>query len=360
MTASSQLPKDSLSSRRVTVRDIAEAVGLHFTTVAEALRGSPRIKESTRERITQVAQTMGYRPDPALAALSSYRSSKVRNSFQGVLAWINGVQSNEQLVKEKSFYNDCYRGALERSRFLGYKLELFWIGEPGMTGKRISGILQSRNIMGVVAGPMREAYDDYALEWDKFISVRIGYSLSDSRLTTVISDQFQNTVQAFERIYADGFRRIGFACPGFLDERVHHKFSGAYLSQVFLRFNELPLPMFIDPNPTGGREAFLEWYQKHQPEVILAGGRSIYYKFLMAAGVDVPAQVQFVSTHAEYLRSPVAGISQNGSVVGASAVDHLVSMIQGFKTGLEAYPKTTLVPGRWVDGDSYNPALKRN
>jgi hypothetical protein len=61
--------------------------------------------------------------------------------------------------------------------------------------------------------------------------------------------------------------------------------------------------------------------------------------------------------HAENLRSPVAGISQNGHAVGATAVDHLTSMIQGFKIGLETFPKTTMIQGRWIDHESYNPKL---
>lgn len=343
--------------RRITVRDIAEEVGLHFTTVAEALRGSTRIKESTRVRILKAAEKMGYRPDPVLSALSSYRSSQLRRSFQGVLAWINGVQPNKEFIKEKSFYSDCYTGALNRSKSLGYNLELFWVGDARMTGKRISQILTSRNIVGVIVGPMPKMNDQLHLEWESFTSVRIGYSLKDSRITNVISDQFQNTRELFDKAYRDGFRKIGFACPRYLDNRVSNKFLGGYLSMAYQYFKEPPVPLFIDEDPGGDPKAFLKWYKENKPDVIIAGGRSTYYKFLVGAGVSVPQDVQFLCMHAEYLKSPVAGISQNGLIVGASAVDHLISMIQGFKVGLETHPKTTMIPGRWIDGKSYDPSL---
>ena len=348
---------ENKETRRVTVRDIAREVDLHFTTVAEALRGSSRIKESTRLRVLETAERMGYRPDPVLSALSAYRSSQLRGSFQGVLAWINGFNSNDTFTNDKSFYADCYEGALDRSKSLGYNLELFWVGDSRMTGKRISHILKSRNIVGVVVGPMPRMMDQFHLEWENFTSVRIGYSLKESRITNVISDQFQNTRWAFDKIYSDGFRKIGFACPRYLDSRVSNKFSGGYLSKVYHHFKEPPVPLFLDEEPDGDAEAFLAWYRRYQPEVILAGGRSIYYKILVKAGIKVPEEVQFVSVHAEYLKSPVAGVSQNGLIVGASAVDHLVSMIQGFKVGLEISPKTTMIPGRWNDGESYNPKL---
>lgn len=346
--------------RRVTVRDIAAEVGLHFTTVAEALRGSTRIKESTRERVTEVAERLGYRPDPVLSALSSYRSSQLRSSFQGVLAWMNGIMPNSAFVQSNSFYNDCYHGALARSKSLGYNIELFWVGDARMTGKRISHILKSRNIVGVIVGPMKQRTDEFYLEWENFTSVRIGYSLQDSRITNVISDQFQNIRTLFDKVYGDGFRKIGFACPRYLDNRVSNKFTGGYLSQVYRYLNEPPVPLFLDDEPDGSAAVFLDWYRRYKPEVILAGGRSIYYNALIEGGVKVPQEVQLVSMHAEYLRQPVAGISQNGTIVGASAVDHLISMIQGFKVGLETYPKTTMIPGRWVDGSSYDATLRRD
>ena len=101
----------------------------------------------------------------------------------------------------------------------------------------------------------------------------------------------------------------------------------------------------------------MKWFRKYKPEVIMAAGRSIYYKMLIEHAVKVPEEVQFVALHAEYLRSPVAGISQNGLVVGGVAVDHLVSMIQGFQIGLEPFSKSTMVLGRWVDAASYDPTF---
>jgi LacI family transcriptional regulator len=343
--------------RRVTVRDIAEDVGLHFTTVAEALRGSSRIKEATRLRVEEAARRLGYRPDPILSALSAYRSSDMRSSFQGVLVWINGFPSRNFFLENNCFYGDCYKGALNRAHDLGYNLESFWLGEKGMTGKRASQILKARNILGLVVGPVPEITASMDIEWESFNSLRIGYSLTDPRITNVISDQFSNAQWAISRILEDGFKRVGFACPKYLDDRVSNKFSAAYLSMFYRHFGGLPMPMFLDENKECDRKAFLDWYKKFRPEVILAGGRSAYYTYLVEEGIAVPEEVQFVSLHNEGLRSPLAGVSQNGKAIGGVAIDHIVAMIQRFKVGLESYPKTTTILGRWVEGKSYQPGL---
>jgi len=52
------------SDNIITVQDIADACGVSKTTAASALRGDPRVKRATRERISAKAIEMGY--DPSL------------------------------------------------------------------------------------------------------------------------------------------------------------------------------------------------------------------------------------------------------------------------------------------------------
>ncbi len=55
--------------RRVTLRDVAVAAGVNQATVSRALRGDPRISPSTRERVVQAAQRLGYVPNAAARSL---------------------------------------------------------------------------------------------------------------------------------------------------------------------------------------------------------------------------------------------------------------------------------------------------
>ncbi len=56
---------------------------MHFTTVGLALRGEFPLPESTRRRIRDIADRLGYRPDPMLAALNVYRRSKRPSAISG-------------------------------------------------------------------------------------------------------------------------------------------------------------------------------------------------------------------------------------------------------------------------------------
>jgi LacI family transcriptional regulator len=361
---SSSGKKDSESSqsgfpKRVTVRDIANELGIHFTTVAEGLRGSSRVKESTRKLIEETAERMGYRVDPLLSALSAYRSSRGRRAFQGSIAWLNAFPDPHYFRRAKYFHGDCYRGAQERAQSLGYKLEEFFLDEEEMSARRASQILESRNTLGLIVGPVPEIRQGIDLDWNRFNSVRIGHSFADRRITNIIADQYGNTVSSFGRLVEAGFQRIGFACPRNLDNLVGNKFSAAYLAMAYRHLGCVEIPPFLDLNQGGDPKAFLCWVREHTPEVIMVGGRSIYYRILLDAGYRVPEDFQLVSLHAEHLSTPMAGMSQNGIAVGSVAVDYIVSMIHSFQVGLEAIPKTTTIPGKWQDGESFNPALRK-
>ena len=45
--------------KRITLRDVAKAAGVHFTTVGLALRNNPRISPATATRVRTVADQLG-------------------------------------------------------------------------------------------------------------------------------------------------------------------------------------------------------------------------------------------------------------------------------------------------------------
>ena len=60
--------------KRTTIKDIAAAAGVDPSTVTRALQDSPRVRESTRERIRELARELGYVPNMAARTLVTRRS----------------------------------------------------------------------------------------------------------------------------------------------------------------------------------------------------------------------------------------------------------------------------------------------
>lgn len=76
-TSTAVRTRSSRASGRVTLSDVADAVGLSAMTVSRALRGERRVQPALVDKIVQMAQRMGYVPDPAARALASQKSNQV-------------------------------------------------------------------------------------------------------------------------------------------------------------------------------------------------------------------------------------------------------------------------------------------
>lgn len=350
----------SPEGKRVTVRDIAEELGLHFTTVAEAMRDSSRVSEKTRKRVKEAAKEMGYAADPMLAAFSAYCGNNRRSNFQGTLAWCNAFPEPDFFENCSGFYNGCFVGAKNRAEELGFRLESFWIAEPGMNARRATEILLNRNVAGVIVGPLpiySDNWDKFELDWDRFRSVRVGNSRVSARLSKIKPDHFANLTMVYERLLGMGFSRIGYACTQQMDNRVNNHWSGAFWAKQHRLNPDASIEPFLDPDPDICKESFLRWFERERPEVIMSGGTWRYLKALQEGGLSVPEDVQLVSLAADSPNNHFAGIVQNARLVGMTSVDYVNSAIQRFKVGLESHPKEVAVLGEWRDGFSIDQSL---
>lgn len=66
-----------MNSRTATIRDIAEALGVSIGTVDRALNDRAGVNPMTKERVLQMAKTLGYRPNLAARFLSSRRRVRI-------------------------------------------------------------------------------------------------------------------------------------------------------------------------------------------------------------------------------------------------------------------------------------------
>ncbi len=62
---------------RSTIKDVAAAAGVTAGTVSRALRGDPRVIESTRRRIVEAAERLGYRPNLQARGLQTGRTGAI-------------------------------------------------------------------------------------------------------------------------------------------------------------------------------------------------------------------------------------------------------------------------------------------
>jgi DNA-binding LacI/PurR family transcriptional regulator len=62
---------------RVSIKDVAEAAGVSYSTVSRALSDSPLVKAETKARVQRLAQEMGYSPDAIARSLVTQKTQTV-------------------------------------------------------------------------------------------------------------------------------------------------------------------------------------------------------------------------------------------------------------------------------------------
>lgn len=334
---------------RVTLREVAAAAGVHYSTVSLALRDHPRITVTVRRKIQKIAAGLGYVPDPALSALNAYRKTKLRVHFQSTIAWIDNWPG-PLLLRAQPTFNEYFLGAQERARQLGYELEEFSLGKEGTSGPRFSKILQSRGIEGLLLPPQLEPGPGPALDYGKFSVITFGYSLRPHVFHLVTNHQFHSVTTALEKLVALGYKRIGLFLHAYIDEKV----DNAYATGFWRFFHRHPELTCIDPCviPDTERDlpVFREWFLRTSPDVIISDTSLPVADWLRDLGKRVPRDVGVVQLSVASDETHVSGINENGLLIGRTAMDFLIGMLQRGERGAPETPIRILVEGAWREG----------
>lgn len=342
-----------MSTKRITTRDIAKQLGLHYTTVAEALRNSPRISTKTRKLVSETAKEMGYQPDPILSALNAYRSNNKTDRRSATIAWINTYEEKGTEHYKKGFIYDCLVGATERVEELGYKLENFWLHNPRMSDKRASNILVARGIRGVLVPPLYEKVKTLEFDWEKFSAVRLGHSLRESKLPSVSPDQVGNTHRLFKFLVRAGFRRIGFACPGWINRRVSSGFVSGFLGAHYEYLPEIePFPLFQKDLNKDTEVEFIQWVRTHRFDVLLLHRNDDYESVLAKAGIRVPEDLSLAWVALLNKNSHRCGIYEFGESIGRQGINLIVAMLNRGEFGPSTHQSDLRLHGTLVVGQT--------
>lgn len=354
-----------MNDRRITLADVAKAAGVHVTTVSLALRNHPRLPLETRERLQSLAKKMNYAPDPLLRALVAYRGRQQEHRAAATMAYVTNWDS-QWGWKKVTAHPEFYEGARAKAEELGYKLEHFWMREPGLTHGRLSGILTARGIHGVIiASHQREVDVALHFEWDQFSAVKIDYFPHHPRLHNVTNDQCSVVRLAMEHLVAAGYRRIGFVMHRGWNHSVDNLWTAGFLcEQSHLPARDrVPMLLFPDLEPVSEwmnesksdviapLDKYQQWYERYQPDVIISKASFVLPR-LAAMKVSVPRDVAFVDVFLEHFDGRMAGVRQNHKTVGELAVEILAGQLHHNKYGVPRIPTTTFVEGTWFDGAS--------
>jgi len=333
--------------KRPTQRDIANACGVSQMAVSLALRGSKKISKTVRLRILKLAKKLNWQPDPALSALIAYRCRNAGTRDPSTIAWLTNWPTRGGWRNDHPVYVAYFNGAAARAASLGYKLEEFWLDEPGMTPARMSRILHTRGITGVLLPPQPRAHSHLRLDWEKFATVTFGFTLTKPSLHVATNHHFRSSIIALRKLRSLGYRRVGIVLDQRYDARVGYSWmAGCLMEQRRYAPGEI-VP--IVSLKQFSKEGLDEYLRKHQPDALLTNFWSVDL-WLRELRVTVPRKLGLAYLSVTDRKPAFSGINENSHAIGEAALDLLATMIQRNEFGIPAIPRRIMIEGYWVPG----------
>lgn len=330
---------------RPTIKDIARESGYSNMTVSFALRNHWKVKESTRKKIHEIAERLGYRPDPEMVKLMNRVRRNPEMERSETFFYINGFPEREDMKKDL-FSNAVLKGARERLGKHGYNLEEFWLGEFDFARDAITKELKSREVDAVLIPPMPHKAPKLDLDWNIFTAVSIDERMEQPGLHKVHPHHYNNMLKLLSVLNEQGFSRIGIcSSPDILGRDKYAWFAAHH---AYAHYMQTKCP-YIPPLADSTQSAKLKkWYREYNPDCIVVTSSWLWGLIKGVLNVDVPEQLSLAGLTTEF--DAVAGIDQNPSLVGSASADMLMAHALRGERGIPPYPKTMLIDGQWKDG----------
>jgi LacI family transcriptional regulator len=309
-----------------------------------------------------MADEMGYYPDPTLQALVAYRKGRLSNRPRETLAYMTDW-STRWGWRAFPAHERAYVGAQRKAAELGYQLEHFWMGEPGMNQRRMSNMFYHRGINGMLVAAHTETSSELSeIDWSRLSAVKIGCFPHGPAFHRVIDDHGGMVRLAMRRILAAGFERVGLVTAQAWDSSADQAWSAGFLAeQAHLPANRR-IRIFRQAWAEMGRAtglstrqssdelvAFAKWHQDCRPDVIV-GTSPVVLDMISRIQLTVPRNVAYVDLCLERVDRDVAGVWQNGEIAGEVATSMLVGQLQHNVYGTPAVGTSTIVDATWIDG----------
>lgn len=340
------MPKQAAS-----LSTIARLARVSASTVSRALSDHPALPAATRKRLQRLAEKLGYRRNGVVSEVMRRARSGRHARGVGNIGYLSFGDSAADWRRDPTF-SSFYEGARNRAQELGYELEHVWSTEPGMTPNRLTQILGSRGIAGVIIGPSRSQIEVPSLDWNVFAPVKVGVPVPGLAVPCACHNHYRAMLRVLEELTARGYRRPGLAMP----QHVNVKTAGAWaapLAQMSGHLAQLkPVPSLI--NTDWAEEDFARWMEKYEPDAVIALHDDAM-GWLRRLKRRVPQDLGLACLDRGDSIAGASGIDQRPRAVGAIAVDLVVNRLIANERGIPDLQRTIMIDGAWHAGSTLRP-----
>lgn len=290
--------------------------------------------------------------------MARLRTSRMQRKIEKIALltfWAN-LKHRQTALTEDINYMNHYAGICDRAGQLGYEVEEFWAKEPGVTSSRLSKILYTRGIRGVILAPQYRSYGHASLDWRYFAAATVTYTVTKPEVHRVTHSHYNGMQILLRQLKRHTYRRPGFATLVDQNERVKRTWEGSFLANQSSLPAKSRIPPLLIPKFEAG--PFRKWLEKYRPDVVISN-LALPLQMLIDFGYSVPDDIGFATLDLALKPVPaqlsIAGIDQQPLVQGAATADLVIKQIQNNEFGLPESPVTLHFDGVWREGTTIRP-----
>lgn len=339
---------------RVRVSDVAAAAGVSTTTVSHALSGARTVNSETRERVLEVARTLGYVPNRVASGLRRRRT--------GVVGLVGDHLATTPFAGR----------IIEGARRAGQERDvLIMVGESGgdlKVEKDLIARFLAQRVDGILLARMYHQRADRPAGLENVPIVLVDAAPERGwKVDSVIPDETQIAILACERLTREGHRDIAYIGTTDESRAARGRLLGvrAALDDAGIGLDEERL-VFSRSSAAGGREAAGELLDAaHPPTAVICFNDQIAMGAMQAAarrGIPVPRGLSIVGIDdlhpvADALDPGLTTIALPHAQMGCWGMTRLLDRIDG--TSVPVISGAHRLPGWLVERGSVSAPQHR-
>lgn len=312
-----------MSDEKITIDDVARALGISKTTVSRAISGKGRVGSDTRNKVMEFIEKHNYRPNVMARALAQQRTFNI-----GV------VWPDDYDAADLPFFQKCMIGMSEITSSYGYDIIVSLIAGDDISG--LKRVIENHKVDGIILTRtlVKDAPAKYLKE-SGIPYVVVGKSY-DPEAISVDNDNFDACKELTSILIAKGLKKLAL-----IGGSTNHIITQTRLRGFTAALEEAGVPMnqslvYLDVENNSRIAGILKDLHKKKIDGVICMDDSIAGEVMARCRdqhIKVPEDLKVASFYnSSLLESTIPSVTSlnfNDRNLGAEAAKTLLSMIDG-------------------------------
>ena len=333
--------------KNLTLKDLAQKLGLSTSTVSRALQNNPAISDDTRLRVNKLAKKIGYYPDALAKSLKNKKSYTIgvivpeisHFFFSSVIDGIEDVT-----------YKDGYTILVTKSN---EDFEREVLNLESLISNRVAGVIAS------ISQNTKTGKHFYNIINRGIPLVLFDRVLDDLDVHKIVGDDFKKVYEMVNHLIDSGYQNIAYlAGPSHLNITMNRVdgYKKALIDNNIELMDGLIMNINLNENDGfEGAKTLIREFPKIDAICCVNDPVALgVYKYLNKVGIKIPDKVGVTgfsnNPSSETINPPMTTVDQQGYKMGRKAAKILLQKINN--ESIDSLDKTHIIEGELIIRDS--------